>query len=160
MFEDEEKVESAKKSPIRLSLFAEEITTCGGDYDSAAVGSLLERLMNTASQLLHFRGAGRNGVVNKHGCVEIAVLKRWRDASQVHAYTVAAGSVGGIVGQYLDLSAYGVEQEVVRGSRLRKAHAFIAAFVGRKFADSAAQSTVTFAFVRDAGQVGHRKIKG
>jgi hypothetical protein len=56
-----------------LSLFAEEITTCGGDYDSAAVGSLLERLMNTAAQLLHFRDAGRNGVVNKHGCVEIAV---------------------------------------------------------------------------------------
>ena len=48
MFEDEEKVQTAKKSPIRLSLFVEEITTCGGDYDSAAVGSLLERLMNTA----------------------------------------------------------------------------------------------------------------
>jgi hypothetical protein len=48
-------------------------------------------------------------------------LKGWRDVSQVHAYTVAAGSVGGIVGLYLDLSAGGVEQEVVRGSRLRKA---------------------------------------
>ena len=70
------------------------------------------------------------------------------------------GSVGGIVGPYLDLSAGGVEQEVVRGSQIEKSHALIAAFLGREFADSAAQSTVTFAFVQDAAQVGHRKIKG
>jgi len=99
----------------------------GGDDDAAAVGSVDEGIFDGGAEALHFGNAGRNGIVNEHGDIEIAVCEGLRDVGEVHADVVAVRGVGCVVGFDLNYAAIRFQEEMVRGGGLRKAHAFFAA---------------------------------
>jgi hypothetical protein len=54
-----------------------------GNDDTSAAGGFLEHVANFILEFFHFRHSGRNRVVNEHGNIKIAALKRLRDVLHV-----------------------------------------------------------------------------
>jgi hypothetical protein len=99
----------------------------GGDLDFGAARGVAVEITDLASEFGHHGCAGRCGVVDEHGYVEVACREALDDVGEVHANLVAGGGVFGIVGGDIDGTAGFVEAEMVSGGFMGEAHGVVAA---------------------------------
>ena len=98
----------------------------GGDLDFSAACRVGVEVANLAAQFGHHSSAGRCGVVDEHGDVEVAGGEALDNVGEVHANFVAGGSVFGVVGGDVDGAAGFVEAEMVGGGFVGEAHGVVA----------------------------------
>lgn len=99
----------------------------GSDLDFGAARSIGVEIANLVAELGHPRRAGRRGVVDEHGDVEIAGGETLGDVGEVHANFVTSGGVLGVVGGDFDGAAGFVQAEMVRGGFVGETHGVVSA---------------------------------
>ena len=98
-----------------------------GDADGGAAGGFGEGVADLVFEAAHSGGAGRVGVVDEHGGLEVAVGEHFGDMGEVRADLVDGSFVGRVVGGDSDFAAVGEKKEMMRGFLVREAHDVVAA---------------------------------
>jgi len=98
-----------------------------GDADRGAAGGFCEGVADLVFEAAHCGGAGRVGVVDEHGCLEVAVGEHFGDMGEVRADLVDGSFVGRVVGGDSDFAAVREKKEMMRGFLVREAHDVVAA---------------------------------
>ena len=99
----------------------------GSNLDFGATRGVGVEVANLVSEFGHHRRAGRRGVVDEVGDVEVAGGETFRDVGEVQADVVPGGGVFGIVGGDVDGAAGFVQTEMVRGGFVGETHGVVSA---------------------------------
>lgn len=99
------------------------------DADATAPGNWLKGISNNAAPGLHDGDAGRHGVINEHGELEVAFSEHPGDVGKMSLDGVAGGGVIGAVGDNFNGAAIEEKAEVVGRFLMKESHGLIAAGV-------------------------------
>ena len=99
----------------------------GGDLDFSAVERVAVEVADLAAEFGHDGRAGRCGVVNEHGDIEVAGREALDDVGEMHADFVADSGVFGVVGRDVNGAACFVEMKMMRCGFVRETHGVVAA---------------------------------